>query len=440
MDLQRESQYDLVIEANSLMSLSDRGWQVKEGPKYQTFAGKKSIVVAAVGLANKGKTFIINKLVSRNFPSGYHVKTEGLSMILADESGKVEVKDWAEYYENKINDRLATENFLQTFILQECNVILLTVSQLTQSDQKLVERILNRFSHKKVVIIHNLHEIVTKKDAEKFIKSDILEAFKVTEQDASTNLKDCNKKIWVTPPRDPKRSPIRHLVMARDGTEAGDYYNPFVFEHLNHVLLTDATYTEFNLPKRLSNYTEMRLTHYCMIKSKNTGSETSSATPGTLTSVKYDADRKAIVMASPVELTCKAVYFDAGGNLWKTESPNEYEPVHTVVDHPERVDVWVDLPGKFEGLTWTIVGLGAKQMLHIKGERRTTGQVDKNKDKILSNNRKAGKIELLIEVLPFETCTLQVNGKNMKYENGVALFTLSKTSHEEGEEESISFA
>lgn len=75
--------YDVIINVDSLLSLT-RGWEMKSTERgletYETKKKLRSCVLGIVGNGNKGKSFILQKLVGEEFPSGFSIRTEGLSV------------------------------------------------------------------------------------------------------------------------------------------------------------------------------------------------------------------------------------------------------------------------------------------------------------------------------------------------------------------------
>ena len=67
-----------------MKSLEGDGWEEDYSDKglerYKKKKDERSVVVSAVGNANKGKSFILGKIAGEEIPSGYSVTTEGLSI------------------------------------------------------------------------------------------------------------------------------------------------------------------------------------------------------------------------------------------------------------------------------------------------------------------------------------------------------------------------
>ena len=77
--------YDLIVQIESIKSLFEEGWKIKAtnyGKKnFDKYQLSGSVVVTAIGNKNKGKSFILNKILEKEIPRGFSVTTEGLSII-----------------------------------------------------------------------------------------------------------------------------------------------------------------------------------------------------------------------------------------------------------------------------------------------------------------------------------------------------------------------
>jgi predicted GTPase len=142
--------YDIIIRIDSLINVKTKGWEVimsEKGKKFVTQEQKdKILVVGVLGNRNKGKSFILQSLSGEDLQTGTSVNTIGLSLKLTQENyilldsagsespllgGEGDIKDIS-------RDKLFTENFIQTYIMNYSNVLLLVVGHLTFSEQKLI--------------------------------------------------------------------------------------------------------------------------------------------------------------------------------------------------------------------------------------------------------------------------------------------------------------
>jgi ribosome biogenesis GTPase A len=81
---EHEQIYDVIIDINSILSLNDKGWEIKY-PKgkenYEKKISKPSIIVGVLGNRKKGKSFILSKLTEYNIEHSFWLKTEGISVF-----------------------------------------------------------------------------------------------------------------------------------------------------------------------------------------------------------------------------------------------------------------------------------------------------------------------------------------------------------------------
>ena len=129
---------------------------------------------------------------------------------------------------DKSRDKLFTENFIQNYIIQYSNVLILVFGILSLSEQKLLIRIkkvykeiLTKQPEKKLIIIHNLQTYETKEEVDTYIKETLLKSasFKVKK----TKQNFVNEDIDFL--HDVEDNSIYHLIYAREGSIAGEFYN-----------------------------------------------------------------------------------------------------------------------------------------------------------------------------------------------------------------------
>ena len=159
-----EDFYDVIIDIKSIKDIN-KGWKIKISDKgekkYNEFKNEKVIKIGVIGNINKGKSFILSKISKINLP--YGIRTEGLrikypelegyrKIILLDSAGlETPVLKDEEYYKNKENEneyfreksreKLITELFLQNYIINNSDILILVVGILSYSEQKLINRI-----------------------------------------------------------------------------------------------------------------------------------------------------------------------------------------------------------------------------------------------------------------------------------------------------------
>ena len=79
--------YDVIIDINSIKDIN-KGWKIKMSERakenYQLLKKEKIIKIGVIGNSNKGKSFILFKLLKIELPSGTSIRTEGLSIKYPD--------------------------------------------------------------------------------------------------------------------------------------------------------------------------------------------------------------------------------------------------------------------------------------------------------------------------------------------------------------------
>jgi hypothetical protein len=75
--------YDLEININSILGFL-KGWDItfgKDGKgKYERAKKNREKIFSVIGNKNKGKSFLLSKIVGRDLPNGFSVTTKGLSI------------------------------------------------------------------------------------------------------------------------------------------------------------------------------------------------------------------------------------------------------------------------------------------------------------------------------------------------------------------------
>lgn len=285
---QLETFYDIIVDIDSLKNMK-KGWKVKYnevGKKhYDIMKNEEKLIVGVVGNRNRGKSFVLSQLSKESLPDGTSIKTEGISIkyprmtdekiadyVLIDSAGfenalletdefkqdsgitkekaLVSLKDIA-------SDKTLTEYFLQNFIIQKSNILMVVIGILSYPEQKLLNRIKTENEKKPgnppLFIIHNLQTFSLKVQVEDYIKETLLKSatFKLKQikfSKAGENLQEDtqNYTYFIEEFQDNKdKRVINHLILAMHGTEAGDYYNKFVYDFLSEQFNAQPIHEKF---------------------------------------------------------------------------------------------------------------------------------------------------------------------------------------------------
>ena len=191
--------YDMVIDIQSLSKLKE-GWEIKyygsevNQTRVKNISKQKYLRISVIGNANRGKTFILQKISKLNFDGaiGHTVSTQGLSIkfpqkneyvlldtlgnnspILIDdiENDPRDNENYEESVKKEIKDRLISNYIIQNFIIQKADIIICVVGQLTTSEQQFLNKVKNTCKNKiNLYIIHNLVNL-DKKMIPKYIEN-----------------------------------------------------------------------------------------------------------------------------------------------------------------------------------------------------------------------------------------------------------------------------
>ena len=246
-----EEFYDIVININSIRNVNNEGWDVKfiqKGKdKYNKHKDQELIILGVLGNNNKGKSFLLSKISKIDLPVGTSIQTEGLSVkypelkgykgryiILLDSAGletpvlkknniknekkeeqennedkeedknkkeinEIDAKEMEQNKEFKENarDKIMTELFLEDFIIDACDILLIVVGKLTYSEQLLINKIKvesKKQNKGRIFIIHNLQEFRTIKQVENYIENSLLKC----------STFDLKKRTRITTKKDPE--------------------------------------------------------------------------------------------------------------------------------------------------------------------------------------------------------------------------------------------
>ena len=289
--------YDIVINIDSLKA-QEVGWEILSNHLKKSQKESLCSIVGFVGRENVGKTFILNKICGLDLPSGSTINTRGLSLKYAernsvlclDSSGiqtpvyyfddkvlrrfSVDKKDLLENDEIRremINDRIITDVFLQDFILDVCGVIVIVVGQLSQNDQKFIERIRKKYQAKKrIIIVHNLFDIDSLENVKRKVQKDIGLGFDTVAR-VIPNAEDDNVKEYIEKMNDKERENISHLVLGNEDSESGQRFNKWTIEYLRDILDTNVEKRKFNIFNELSSFFEENYRLYIQFKSPPKG-------------------------------------------------------------------------------------------------------------------------------------------------------------------------
>ena len=301
----REAQdfYDLVLDFNSFEQLKKDGWNANF-----TRMGKKkfdkcisenefNIVIGVVGNKNRGKSYLLGRIMQMDEyknPHGFLVTTSGISCIFPrldntdntfitlDSAGRdnpllqnafFEEKDKNELIRNIARDQKVTEIALNDFIIQESDVLITVLEQLSFNEQEMLKNLINqitlygikhmkkfRCNGKRLIVIHNLIDISTLDGINKFV-DDVLKKSLTFSLEKQT-YKKLGIDIYIQNinqynDKNPDKRPIIQIVHVLVGDDSNDEIrkklNEPTFEYIRKNIKTQVG-KKFNILEKFKNF------------------------------------------------------------------------------------------------------------------------------------------------------------------------------------------
>ena len=301
-----EEYYDVVIDIDSINSLKTKGWEIiynkERKTEYDKIINDETMKIGVVGLNNVGKSYLLSKIVRVEIPTGYSVETKGISIkyaekekgqetglcildsagheaplllpnvvefpknvsIIDDKRNLDNEKQLEEYIkrdeeEELSKDKANTERFIERLIISLSDMIILVIGKLTRTEQRLINRIkeeaknneISRVS--KIIVVHNLSQYHKIDEVKKHINDYLLHSatFKLEQKLAVRK----NDRVFYVEKKSDKNENITvfHYIMAKEGTEAGDYYNNLCLELIQDQYNSFTNRERKNIPNEIIN-------------------------------------------------------------------------------------------------------------------------------------------------------------------------------------------
>ena len=330
---------------------------------------------------------------------------------------KIEKKD--EQLHDLTNERRTTDFFLQRFIIENANVILLVVGKLSIDDQfflnKLTKLIKDDHSMflQKIIIIHNLKEMEKKEYVESYIQNTLKKSLTfILKEKSDLKLqgerakRDYNKIRYYEEDKEFSDKQIIHLIMAKYGTDAGDYYNDSeTGETVLHA-------KELDLIERLKEY-------FCkvsetILKFENPNEKIK---PKDIKLINENGiDKLKLDYKKKIEL--ETFYGDIFSEL--SRNPKFIPEYHIISKDNKYVKIYLECPGEIDNLKVEVNFHNDTTKAIIKGKR------EKVLKKTMGKNFGSGEFELKI---PLKGPDGDLTGKVEKIEdlkNGFYLIKLER--------------
>ena len=399
--------YDIIVDIKSVKDIC-KGWTIKMSDKaekeYENLKTQKVIRIGVIGNANKGKSFLLSKISQINLPVGTNIRTEGLSIkypelekfqnrriVLLDSAGletpvlNEEEKDEKDLFKEKSRDKLITELFLQNYIINNSDILIIVVGILTYSEQKLLNKIKLQLKNSKLkkslFVIHNLMTFTKMSQVNEYIETILKKSitFKLEEgHKISTSVEEIKGLYFVekNDDKDPDFQ-IYHYMMANEGSEAGNYLNDFTRDQLNKyfIVTIDKPFDIIEtLKERFVDMSKDMFEKTDEIKLEN-----------------FDnTDNKLIKLNKPNNIILKKCLIDELG--FSNLRTNGFMPLYNYYRKGDKLIVRLEAPGNCT-LQSSLENMGEYVTIRIKGVKKKDKEPEDVKDNIYTN-REIGDFSL----------------------------------------------
>ena len=442
-----EKFYDIIVHIDSIKDIN-KGWRVEMSPNaeknYKNFKTQQVLRIGVIGNANKGKSFILSKISKMKLPSGMSIKTEGLSIKYPDLTGgfnnrKIALLDSAgletpvlvddikdneknEIFKEKSREKLITELFLQNYIVNNSDILIVVVDSLSFSEQKLLLKVKKEMERAKrkipLYIIHNLKTFITIKQVEDYIENTLLKSatFKL-EKSHNINTKynhisDIHCYNEITQDKDQK---IVHFIYANEGSPAGEKYNNFGLDYIEKAYQGIFGLQPFDVIESIKErYIKVSKDITEKTEKENLSNDSFQSDDPYLIKLK---DEKEIILK-------KCLIDELGFSNFKA---NGFEPKYNIFCKDNKIIVRVEAPGNCD-LESKIEIQGEYNVIKLYGEKRKDKEPE-NLDKNIFTSREIGPFSLEIP-LKFSEYHLKAQAPKMDCKKGVYMVEYELVSYE----------
>ena len=256
--------------------------------------------------------------------------------------------------------------------------------------------------NKPLYIIHNLKTFITKDQVKKYIDDYLLKSatFDLEKQEKiSTGLKI---KSGVNYYEINSQPPIFHLIFANEGSAAGNYYNEFTLDYIEHTYQTVKDLTSFDVVATIKN------------RFKEISKEIIEKTEQ---NIKFDNNKKneCIRIKKPEEIILKKCLIDELG--FSNLKANGFEPNYNYYKKDNKLIVRVEAPGNCT-INSTIDYAGEYTIIRLSGKKTKDKEPEKIEDNLF-NSRELGDFSLDI---PLKTDDFLIKNEEPQYEKKNGLF------------------
>ena len=412
--------YDVIVHIDSIKDIN-KGWKIEMNERgkrnYTNYKGEKLLKIGVIGNANKGKSFLLSRISKMtNIPSGTSIKTEGLSIkypeleihkdrrialldsagletpVLVNKGAAEDEKNNNELFKEKCREKLITELFLQNYIVNISDILIVVVDSLSFSEQKLLMKIKKEMKRAKrtlpLYIIHNLKTFTAVNQVEDYINNTLLKSATFTLAELipiHTDLKSLTGIGFFEVNKDKNEPDIFHLIYANENSEAGKYYNQYTLNYIEHIYQGLTNYKPLDI---IESIKDRFVDLYEEIIEKNENNEK-------ITKKSFNASNTDFIkLNNKKEIVLKQCLIDEVG--FSNLKPNGFEPKYNLYNIDNKIIIKVECPGN-GSIRAEMEPIGEYYMIRLSGEKYEDEDSAKFVDNNISyNKREFGKFKFEI--------------------------------------------
>ncbi|KRX09412.1 P-loop containing nucleoside triphosphate hydrolase [Pseudocohnilembus persalinus] len=181
-------------------------------------------------------------------------------------------------------EKMALENFIQSFIMEYSDVIIYVCDILNLEEQRYITQITQKIKknnkNQQLIVCHNMKTIDNIPDFEKCIAKDIYNNFAIQFDEKVDFTKCAYKNFGYNIDDKDQQSSTTHVVFGKEGTEVAEKYNKksidYIFSSLENFAKQGTTQNMFDSFK---NYTNKHIKEYIIWKSLKLDGQNEDETP-----------------------------------------------------------------------------------------------------------------------------------------------------------------
>lgn len=232
--------YDAVLAFDSLAQFLATG-EIKllqfAASKFEAMQEQRVRIVAVVGLFDKGKTWLTNKLFGKNLPSGKLFTTRGLSflwvperrMLVLDSPGVQGTVSYKSRDVDAILDARTTESMMFDMISRISHHLILVVNDNTWLEQEYAAMLLRVFGEG-LIVVHNMRMTSCAQEAQELFARQITQCY----EGGASHMGN----LLFTAELGESASPVHHVGLCQENTKAGKLFNKkncdYLMQQLEH--------------------------------------------------------------------------------------------------------------------------------------------------------------------------------------------------------------